>query len=307
MLKKIMMATVLIIPTFFIGCNKVETAFDTDLEKIQVVTSIEPIREVTQIIGGDRIITKNIIKNGIDPHDYEPTSKDLITLNNSQIFLYNGLGLEEWVNKVVDSIKDMEVVVINTSENVDVIDENGNSIDNYNESMTKKKVDPHIWLSLTQCKVQSLNIKNALKSIDLENSNYYEDNYNEFVSKIDSLYTEYKEKFDSLKNKNFVTSHTAFGYLCKDFGLNQVSIEELFGEGEITPSMLKDLVNFCKENNVTTVFMPEVASKRLSETLANEANVKVVKIHSLESIPQNLTYLEAMRENLNIIYESLSR
>ena len=71
--------------------------------------------------------------------------------------------------------------------------------------------------------------------------------------------------------------------------------------------MLKDLVNFCKENNVTTVFMPEVASRRLSETLANEANVKVVKIHSLESITQNLTYLEAMRENLNIIYESLSR
>ena len=115
MLKKIMMATVLIIPTFFIGCNKVETAFDTDLEKIQVVTSIEPIREITQIIGGDRIITKNIIKNGIYPHDYEPTSKDLITLNNSQIFLYNGLGMEEWVNKVVDSIKDMEVVVINKS------------------------------------------------------------------------------------------------------------------------------------------------------------------------------------------------
>lgn len=307
MLKKIIVSSVLLIPTFFIGCNKVETAFDTDLEKTQIVVSIEPLREFTEIIGGDKITVKTMVKSGVEPHDYEPTSKDLTNLNDSQVFLYNGLGMEEWADKVIDSIKDTEVVVVNTSENINIIDENGDVVEGYKEGITDKKVDPHIWLSLRECKTQSLNIKNALESIDLENSNYYEDNYDEFASEIDSLYEEYKEKFDNLGNKNFVTSHAAFGYLCKDFGLNQVSIEDLFGEGEVTPSTLKDLVNFCKENNVTTIFMPEVASEKLSETLANEVSAKVIEIYSLETMPDNLSYIEAMRKNLDIIYENLSR
>ena len=307
MLKKIILSSVLLIPAFFIGCNKVETAFDTDLEKTQIVASIEPLREFTEIIGGDKVAVKTMVKSGVEPHDYEPTSKDLTNLNDSQIFLYNGLGMEEWADKIIDSIKDTEVVIVNTSENLSIIDENGEFVEGYEESITEKKIDPHVWLSLKECRTQSLNIKNGIQSIDLENSDYYEDNYNNFVSEIDSLYAEYKEKFDRLENKNFVTSHAAFGYLCKDFGLNQVSIEDLFGEGEVTPSTLKDLVNFCKENNVTTIFMPEVASEKLSETLANEISAKIVEIYSLETMPDNLSYREAMRKNLDSIYENLSR
>ncbi len=307
MLKKLVLYSTFLLPIFFVGCNKVETAFDTDLEKTQVVVSIEPLREFVESIGGDKITVKTMVKSGVEPHDYEPTSKDLINLSDSQIFLYNGLGMENWIDKVIDTIKDTEIIIVNTSEDVNVIDQNGEVIENYEEGVTEQKVDPHIWLSLNECKVQSINIKNFLQSMDIENSEYYEENYKNFAFEIDSLYEEYKEKFDSLENKNFVTSHAAFGYLCRDFGLTQVSIEDLFGEGEVTPSKLKDLVNFCKENNVTTIFMPEVASEKLSETLANEVSAKVVEIYSLETMPDNLNYIEAMRENLNIIYHNLRK
>lgn len=297
MLKKLVYTGVLLVPTLFIGCHKVETAFEDDLEKVQVVASIDPINEFVKIIGGEEVSSTTMVKSGVEPHDYEPTSKDLTNLNDSQIFLYNGLGMEDWVDKIIESVEDTDIVVVNTSDNVNVI--------NNNESDKQGKTDPHIWLSLKECKTQASNIKNSLQEIDNENREYYEENYNIFISEVDKLYEEYKEKFSSLENKNFVTSHEAFGYLCRDFGLTQISIEDLFGEGEITPSTLTNLVNFCKENNIKTVFMPEVASKKLSETLANEVSAKIVEIHSLETMTGNLGYVDAMRENLDLIYENL--
>lgn len=298
MLKRLVYASVLLVPTLFIGCHKVETAFEDDLEKVQVVASIDPINEFAKIIGGEEIGTTTMVKSGVEPHDYEPTSKDLSNLNDSQLFLYNGLGMEDWADKIIDSINDTDIVIVNTSDNVNVI----NNSDNDEHG----KTDPHIWLSLEECKTQALNIKNSLQEIDGENSKCYEENYNAFILEVDTLYEEYKEKFDTLENKNFVTSHAAFGYLCRDFGLTQVSIEDLFGESEVTPSTLADLVDFCKNNNVKTVFMPEVASEKLSETLAKEVSAKVVEIYSLETMPEGLSYIDAMRKNLDIIYENLS-
>ena len=307
MLKKLVYTSVLLVPTLFIGCHKVETAFEDDLEKVQVVASIDPINEFAKIIGGEEISSITMVKSGVEPHDYEPTSKDLSNLNDSQLFLYNGLGMEDWADKIIDSINDTDIVVVNTSDNVNVINSNDNDDHEEDEhSHEHGKTDPHIWLSLEECKTQSLNIKNSLQDIDGENAEYYEENYSTFISEVDALYEEYKNKFNSLENKNFVTSHAAFGYLCRDFGLTQVSIEDLFGESEVTPATLASLVDFCKSNNVKTVFMPEVASEKLSETLAKEVSAKVVEIYSLETMPENLSYIDAMRKNLDLIYENLS-
>ncbi|MDO4535778.1 MAG: zinc ABC transporter substrate-binding protein [Clostridium perfringens] len=300
MLKKLVYTCALLASILFVGCHKVETAFEDDLEKVQVVASIDPINEFAKIIGGDEISSITMVKSGVEPHDYEPTSKDLTNLNDSQLFLYNGLDMEEWADKIIESIEDTDIVVVNTSDNVNVINNNENN--NHEHG----KTDPHIWLSLKECKTQALNIKNSLQEIDGENSEYYEKNYNTFVSQVDALYEEYKGKFDNLENKNFVTSHAAFGYLCRDFGLTQISIEDLFGEGEVTPNTLAKLVNFCKDNNVKTIFMPEVASEKLSETLANEVSAKVVEIYSLETMTENLGYIDAMKKNLDLIYENLS-
>lgn len=303
MLKKILLLSGILFSMSFISCNTTETAFEADLQKTKVVCSIEPLREFAEIIGDNNISVTTMVKSGVEPHDYEPTSKDLINLDDSRVFFYNGLGMEEWVDKVINNMENSEVIIVNTSENTNIINEKGESIENYKE----QKVDPHIWLSLKECKVQSLNIKNNLKKIDSQNSEYYEENYNNFISQIDDLYNEYKEKFDTLENKNFVTSHAAFGYLCRDFGLTQMSIEDLFGEGEVTPNTFKDLINFCKENNIDTIFMPEVASEELSKTLAKELSANVVEIYSLETIPKDLSYIEAMRKNLDMIYSNLSK
>ncbi|MBS2905227.1 zinc ABC transporter substrate-binding protein, partial [Klebsiella pneumoniae] len=84
-------------------------------------------------------------------------------------------------------------------------------------------IDPHSWLSLKEAEKQAENIKDTLVEIDEDNKAYYEENYDAFVGELESLYNEYKEKFDNLSTKDFVTGHAAFGYLCRDFGLQQKS------------------------------------------------------------------------------------
>ncbi|MFH1512629.1 MAG: zinc ABC transporter substrate-binding protein, partial [Bacillota bacterium] len=98
-----------------------------------------------------------------------------------------------------------------------------------------------------------------------------------------------------------------FGYLCRDFGLTQNSVEDVFAEGEPSAQQLAELVDYCRANGVTTIFAEEMASPEISETLANEVGANVKTIYTIESAEDGLSYLERMEANLYEIYLSLAQ
>lgn len=317
MKKKIFLGVLLgLIGSMIIGCGESndKNAVKNEETKPSITVSIFPLKEFAEEIAGDKVDINCLVPNNMEPHDYEPKTKDFEKLINSDAFIYNGLGLEEWVEKVNEVIKNEDVLIVDSSKNVDSItieDENHEEEHNHdNEEENDHEhgaIDPHSWLSLKEAQVQSEAIKDTLIEIDPENKAYYEQNYNEFKQKLDDLYNKYNEKFQTLQNKNFITGHAAFGYLCRDFGLEQKSVENVFGEGEPTPKQLENLVNFCKENNITTIFSESLASPKVSETLAAEVGAKVIPIYTLESQEDNKSYLEAMEYNLNQIYNCLEK
>ena len=317
MKKKIFLGVLLgLIGSMIIGCGESndKNAVKNEETKPSITVSIFPLKEFAEEIAGDKVDINCLVPNNMEPHDYEPKTKDFEKLINSDAFIYNGLGLEEWVEKVNEVIKNEDVLIVDSSKNVDSItieDENHEEEHNHdNEEEHDHEhgaIDPHSWLSLKEAQVQSEAIKDTLIEIDPENKAYYEQNYNEFKQKLDDLYNKYNEKFQTLQNKNFITGHAAFGYLCRDFGLEQKSVENVFGEGEPTPKQLENLVNFCKENNITTIFSESLASPKVSETLAAEVGAKVIPIYTLESQEDNKSYLEAMDYNLNQIYNCLEK
>lgn len=317
MKKKIFLGVLLgLIGSMIIGCGESndKNAVKNEETKPSITVSIFPLKEFAEEIAGDKVDINCLVPNNMEPHDYEPKTKDFEKLINSDAFIYNGLGLEEWVEKVNEVIKNEDVLIVDSSKNVDSItieDENHEEEHNHdNEEEHDHEhgaIDPHSWLSLKEAQVQSEAIKDTLIEIDPENKAYYEQNYNEFKQKLDDLYNKYNEKFQTLQNKNFITGHAAFGYLCMDFGLEQKSVENVFGEGEPTPKQLENLVNFCKENNITTIFSESLASPKVSETLAAEVGAKVIPIYTLESQEDNKSYLEAMEYNLNQIYNCLEK
>lgn len=296
-MKKKIISGILAIATsiVFMGCGGSQNSQVTNensSEKVKVMVSVYPLKEFADNIAGDKAEITTMVPDNMEPHDYEPKTKDFESLTKSDAFIYNGLGLESWVNEVNDVIKDKDILIVDSSEGVNIRKEDDS-------------VDPHSWLSLKEAQKQAENIKDTLVKLDDKNKDYYEQNYEEFSGELESLYDEFKEKFDSIENKNFVTGHAAFGYLCRDFGLQQKSVENLFAEGEPTPKQLEELVTFCKENNIKTVFSESLASPKVSETLANEVGAQVVPILTLESNEDNKSYVEAMRYNLEEIYKCM--
>lgn len=298
MKKKIISGALAVITSIMlIGCgtnSDTKTTNDEGNKKVNIMVSVYPLKEFADKIAGDKAEVSCMVPDNMEPHDYEPKTKDFEALIKSDAFIYNGLGLETWVDQVKSVIGDKELRIVDSSEGVEVRKEGD-------------VIDPHSWLSLKEAEKQAENIKDTLVEIDEDNKAYYEENCDAFVGELESLYNEYKEKFDNLSTKDFVTGHAAFGYLCRDFGLQQKSVENLFAEGEPTPKQLEQLVTFCKENNIKTVFSESLASQKVSETLAKEVGAEVVPILTLESNEDDKSYVEAMRYNLEEIYKCLSQ
>ena len=102
-----------------------------------------------------------------------------------------------------------------------------------------------------------------------------------------------------------MTGHAAFAYLCRDFGLQQKSVEDIFATGEPSPQQLAALVEFARAKNVKTIFAEKMVSPAVSQTLAAEIGAKVVAIYTMESAEEGKSYLERMHDNLEEIYQSL--
>lgn len=272
-----------------------------DTGKLLVSVTFDAMKEFVEAVGQDKVEISTIIPAGTEPHDFEPKAQDLVGLSTAQVFVYNGLGMEVWVDKAVSAANNADLVTVEASKGADAIENTDPG-----EIEEHGQYDPHLWISLKGAELEVKNIKDGLIQADPANKDFYETNCDDFVAQLESLYKEYNEKFQSADKKSFVTGHAAFGYLCRDFGLKQNSVEDVFAEGEPTAQQLSELVEYCKANNVTTIFAEEMASPDVSKTLANEVGAKVETIYTIESAEDGMTYLERMQSNLTKIYESLT-
>lgn len=282
------------------GSNNDNKADNNGESKIKVSVTFDAMKEFVSAVGKDKVEISTIIPAGTEPHDFEPKAQDLAGLSTASVFVYSGLGMEAWTEEAIKAADNAKLIAVEASKGADAIKNTDPE-----EIEEHGQYDPHIWLSLKGAELQVKNIKDALVNADPSNKDYYEKNCNDFISQLEKLYNEYNEKFQSANKKSFVTGHAAFGYLCRDFGLEQNSVEDTFAEGEPSAQQLTELVEYCRENKVTTIFAEEMASPDVSKTLANEVGAKVETIYTIESSEDDMTYLDRMTDNLSKIYDSL--
>lgn len=289
-------------PTEQQGSSSAESTSSAEAEKIPVSVTFNAMKEFVEAVGKDRVEVATIIPDGTEPHDFEPKAQDLAALSNAKIFVYNGFGMEAWVDDAIKSANNSSLITVEASKGAE-------PIQNTEEEEIEEhgQYDPHLWLSLKGAELEVKNIKEALVSADPSNKEFYETNCNDYVAQLEKLYTDYQGKFQSVKKKSFVTGHAAFGYLCRDFGLEQNSVEDVFAEGEPSAQQMTELVKYCKENQVTTIFAEEMASPEVSKTLADEVGAKVETIYTIEGGEDDKSYLERMEDNLSKIYDSLAK
>lgn len=281
------------------GCSGKPAPEKTAEGKLPVVASFYAMKEMTEAIGGDKVAVTNLIPEGTEPHDFQPTTKSMKDLSRARVLVIQGLGMEPWAEEMVKAAENRDLVQVVAAREVTPIANEGEEVREHGQ------YDPHAWLSPACAQVEAAAIVRGLSQADPVNAAYYQANGDRFISRLRQLEETYKGKFQDLPRKEFVTGHAAFGYLCRDFGLEQNSVEGVFASGEPNARQLASLVEYCRAHQVRTIFTEAAVSPKTSESLAREVGAKVVPIHTLEGGEGEGDYLVQMEENLARIYESL--
>ena len=173
-----------------------------------------------------------------------------------------------------------------------------------------RHVDPHTWVSPKSMLTMADTVHRNFMAIDPTHKEDYEANYEALAQKLKSLDKEYTDALSGVSQKDIVTSHQAFAYLARDYGLRQVAIMGLSPDAEPTAQDLLRISKFVRAEGVRYIFYEELVSDKIAKTLAREADVSTLVLNPLEGLtPKQVSngedYVSVMRANLQNLVQAL--
>jgi len=311
--KLAIIAIIIVIPLSSIavyGTNTNQQFTINDDSKLQVISSFNPLHEFSQIVGQEKVDTILLVPVGVEPHDWEPTIKDVQQMHKSDLIIINGIGFENWVDNLIEN--NYLGIIVDTSNGITINqskeqhDEEQHDEEQHDEEQHDEEQhdehkhlagDPHIWLNPVYAKTQVQNIANAFANSDLKNSKFYHTNAEEYNKKLDLLDMKIRNELSNC-NSDFIVFHNAFSYFADEYGLNQYTIIPTNNShGEVTAKTLEKIILTAKKLNIKVIFSEEDISSKSSEIIANELGGNVLILSTLE-ITSDGTYISKMTENL---------
>lgn len=295
--KLAIIAILIVIPLSSIaiyGTNSEQQFTKTDSNKLQVISSFYPLYEFAQNIGQEKIDAILLVPIGVEPHDWEPTIKDVQKMQSADLIIINGIGFENWVDNLKET--GYQGKIVDTSKGIPVkLSE---------EEHVQESGDPHIWLNPIYAKIQVQNIADAFSKSDPENQQYYQTNAVNYIAQLDLLDSKIRNELSNC-NSDFIAFHNAFSYFANEYNLTQHTIHSSNEpHGEVTSKTLQNIISTANEFNINIIFSEDTVDSRTSEIIANEIGGKVLVLSPLEVVTDG-TYISKMTENLNNLKEAL--
>ncbi len=237
--------------------------------KIIVVATTTQVTALTKVVGGDKIDLTGLLKANVDPHEYEPTPEDVRTVAKAQVIIINGVGLENWLGKVIAN-SGTRAPVIDTSKGVTL----------RKGDPAEPQGDPHIWFAVPNDVIMLHNIRDGLIQADPANADTYKANTAAYEKTLNDLDQYIQQQIASVPadNRKLVTNHDVFGYYTDRYGLAFVGsiIPSMDTNSEPSAQDLAKLVEAIKAQHVQAIFTESSINPNLANQIAQEAGVKVV-------------------------------
>lgn len=275
---------------------------DVKDERVRIVASFYPISYIATMIGGNLVSVINLVPAGVEPHDFEPSPRDLVEIGNADILLYNGASFEPWVKKWERSTKARPMHTISMSDvlmeqRVSLIENNG-------------VVDPHFWLDPVIMKNEVEIIRALLVQADPSHKELFDNNALIFLSTLDALDQRFRAGLSSCSLHDIVVLHDAFSYLARQYNFTATSIEGISPDEEPSPKDLVRIINLVREKDVKYIFFETVASPKFSELIAREVEGSTLVLNPIESLTPNDVqfgedYFSIMEKNLNNLRKAM--
>lgn len=262
--------------------------------RLQIVTSFYPLYFFTTQIVQDKADVHNITPAGAEPHDYEPTTRDMVKIENSRLLIINGAKLEGWAEDIKNILSGRNTTILSVGE----------KIANLNTMEGDIQIrDPHIWLNPVLAKKEIEIITESLIMTDPANSQFYADNAKVLIGKLEILNNQFRTELSTCQKKDIITAHAAFEYLAKEYGLKQTAISGLSPDEEPSPKKLAEVAKFAEQNQVDYIFFESLVSPKLASTIAEEIGAKTLVLNPIEGltdeeIKNGKTYFTEMQNNL---------
>jgi len=272
-----------------ISCN----SQGNNSNKKTITVSIPPFKYFIEAIGSEDFNVNVMVPAGANPHIYEPIPGQIAALRKSVAFISDGyLGFEmTWLDRFYETNRSMKRLSL--GDHIDLIKAVGHSDNGHIEG-----VDPHYWVSPTCAMVMAISVKDLLCELKPENREKYEQNYSKLIETISVIDQKAKDLFSGLKGRSFMIFHPTLGYFARDYGLNQIAVEN---EGkEPTPSTLKDLIDNARSQNLKVIFVQKEYDTRNARAIASETGSV---IETIDPLSEN--WPGSMMEIINEVHKSL--
>lgn len=277
-----------------------------DETKLQIVCTSFPAYDFAREIAGDRAELTLLIKPGSEVHSYEPTPKDMIRIQESDLFICNGGESEQWAKTLITP----ELNTIYMMDCVDTVEESANGI--YNAEDGEPELDEHVWTSPLNAIKISEEICNALCKLDTDNAEAYKTNFTAYKAQLMALDREFRQVIkNSGKHTLVFADRFPMRYFALEYGLDcYAAFPGCSSETEPSAKTVAYLIDRVREDKIPAVLYMEFSNQKMADVICEDTGCKKLPFYSAHSVSaeqfeQGVSYLDLMRINLNSLKEAL--
>ena len=277
-----------------------------DETKLQIVCTSFPAYDFAREIADDRAELTLLIKPGSEVHSYEPTPKDMIRIQESDLFICNGGESEQWAKTLVTP----ELNTIYMMGCVDTVEESADGI--YNAEDGEPELDEHVWTSPLNAIKISEEICNALCKLDTDNAEAYKTNFAAYKAQLMALDREFRQVIkNSGKHTLVFADRFPMRYFALEYGLDcYAAFPGCSSETEPSAKTVAYLIDRVREDKIPAVLYMEFSNQKMADVICEDTGCKKLPFYSAHSVSaeqfeQGVSYLDLMRINLNSLKEAL--
>lgn len=308
----------------FGGCSPARDAWeDVPGERPNVLVSFPPLYCFAANVAGEHARVLSLLTT-VGPHDFSPSGRDVLKARKADLFLVNGLGLDDWFSKIANSSGNSRLKVVEVGETLpeDKLLDAGAEEHDHGHGRGEEghhhhhhgDHDPHVWLGIDQAMLMVEKIRAELSAAAPEHKAAYQDNASRYLEQLKQLREYGQKKFAGCKNRNIIATHDSLGYFAKTFDLKV--IENLMPQPgvEASGAKLAELVKAVKEHNVQAITVEPQYSQATAQTLQKQLqkelgrNIPLVTFNTLETVEGNLDkdyYINQMQDNIDALAKAL--
>lgn len=266
-------------------------------KKFTVVTTLTIIQDIAKNVGGNEVNVQSITKLGAEIHEYQPTPKDILKTYNSDLILWNGLGLEKRFNRFFEDFKHIPIVTV--TKRIKAIP--------IREGEYQGNPNPHAWMSAKNGLIYIENIREALIKYDPKNTDIYNKNAKIYSSKINKIDIILRKRLEQIpKQKRWlVTSEGAFSYLANDYDFKEAFLWPINAEEQGSTKQVRKVIDIVKKYNIPVVFSESTISDKAAKQVSRETRAQyggVLYVDSLSTSDGPVpTYIELLKNTVDTI------